>query len=419
MEPLNIKHNITGSNKINSNYNVSFSGANAHLFVPYVMKVMSENYIKEKDKYSNPTPNSFNNKNFSNLIKHENVSKCKKEQSCFHNTNSKIIQQLRKRIKNREKLFEKALLAQSKMNINIVPPKKINEYRTFLTKRYDVSIYYPNVFFTKKHLDALFPDIWQRHFKLNIYNTTNDVYYANPMFTDNNLNTYVRKTLENIDNYYDRNQNKINSSNKFNNDIQKLLSKTNNNNNNNKKNKDKPILNFILKLQELQRYEREAFQAIATKASVLMNMKYKESTKKQKQPNKFCEGFYNPLLLTPVNYLIAAYENLRAYLLQKKAKSFDRFFYNLYAYLELKSNNIRMNNIRMNNIKKNCNYTCRYLYNTNKIKFTRIIKERTQIANKIIKKRIHNIENINNYKENEKKLLEKIKTKLQRVNKEE
>ena len=49
----NITYDITGSDEINSNYDVSAIGRNAYLFVPLVMETMSKNQsLKDQESFA-------------------------------------------------------------------------------------------------------------------------------------------------------------------------------------------------------------------------------------------------------------------------------------------------------------------------------------------------------------------------------
>ena len=73
----NIVYNITGSNAINSNYNVSAIGRDAHLFVPYVLGFMSTHSPLRIQR------------SFGSLTGEQSVKNCKRAGTCAsHNRDS-------------------------------------------------------------------------------------------------------------------------------------------------------------------------------------------------------------------------------------------------------------------------------------------------------------------------------------------
>lgn len=198
----------------------------------------------------------------------------------------------------------------NKLHRAMLPEKYVNsknlstsDIRRIIRDHYDVSIYYPNFLFTKNHIEALFDTKkYPNEIKMT-QNKGSNLYYIDPPVQT------VKKTIEQIDNYWNLNKRNKKSPKTFNNDITRILRPLNN--------QYKNLAIFVCNLQELQQYEEDAYQALSSKNAVLLN---------------FGEEEYNRELISSTNYLVAAYEQISAFKMKytrnkgKNIKSYIKYF---------------------------------------------------------------------------------------------
>ena len=191
----------------------------------------------------------------------------------------------------------------------MLPNKYVNrknlstsDIRRIIRDHYDVSIYYPNFLFTKNHIEALFDTKKHPNEIKMTQNKGPILYYIDPPVQT------VKKTIEQIDNYWNLLKRNKKLPKTFNNDIARILRPLKS---------DKDLAKFVCDLQELQQYEEDAYQALSSKNAVLLNFGNKE---------------YNPELISSTNYLVAAYEQISAFKMKytinkgKNIKSYIKYF---------------------------------------------------------------------------------------------
>lgn len=199
----------------------------------------------------------------------------------------------------------------NKLHRAMLPNKYVNSskklstsaIRRIIRDHYDVSIYYPNFLFTRNHIQALF-DTRKHPNEIKMTQIkSSKLYYIDPPVQT------VKKTIEQIDNYWNLIKRNKKLPKSFNNDIARILRPL--------KYQRKDLAIFVCNLQELQQYEEDAYQALSSKNAVLLNFGNKE---------------YNRELISSTNYLVAAYEQISAFKMKytinkgKNIKSYIKYF---------------------------------------------------------------------------------------------